>query len=121
MTRPGGELSYDGIWSVQVASDFGWQTLGILVLDNGRALGGSDRGYSRGTYEVDRAKLRMSLHVDFYRPPRTLFGVAENHIELHVEGERLQDTVTGQAERRDVPGLSLPIRLTWRARLVDAP
>jgi len=114
-------MDYDGIWSVQIGSDLGWQTLGVLVLDNGRALGGGDRGYSRGTYEATGAKLRMSLHVHFYRSPRTLFGARDKAIDLRMEGERLDDNVTGQAERPDVPGLSLPIRLTWRAPLVDAP
>ena len=114
-------MNYDGIWSIQIGSDLGWQTLGVLVLDNGRVLGGGDRGYSRGTYEATEGKLSMSLHVDFYRTPRPLFGVRDKAFDLHVEGERMQDTVTGEAERPDMPGLSLPIRLTWRAPLVDAP
>ena len=114
-------MSYDGIWSIQIASDLGWQTLGVLVLENGRALGGGDRAYSRGTYEATGAKIRMSLHVNYYRSPRTLFGVKDKAIELSVVGERLHDNVTGEAERPDMPGLSLPIRLTWRAPLVDAP
>ncbi len=112
-------MSYEGIWRIQIGSDFGWQTLGVLVLENGRALGGGDREYSRGTYEETEAKLRMSLHVHFYRPPRTLFGVTEKDIELRLEAERLQDTLKGQVERPDMPGVSLPVRLTWRARLPE--
>ncbi len=114
-------MNYDGIWSIQIGSDFGWQTLGILVLENGRALGGGDRAYSLGTYEASETKIRMSLHVHFYRSPRTLFGVTDKDIDLHVEGERLQDTLEGQVERPDMPGLSLPVRLTWRASIPDAP
>ena len=114
-------MDYDGIWSVQIGSDLGWQTLGVLVLNNGRALGGGDRGVSRGMYEATGAKFRMSLHVHFYRTPRLLFGVREKAFDLRVEGERLDDTVTGEAKRPDIPGLSLPVRLIWRAPLLDAP
>ena len=114
-------MTYDGIWSVQIGSDLGWQTLGVLVLDNGRALGGGDRAYSRGTYEAAGARFRMSLHVHYYRSPRTLFGVRDNAIDLHMVGERLHDDIMGEAERPDMPGLSLPIRLTWRAPLLDSP
>ena len=114
-------MSYEGIWSIQIGSDFGWQTLGILVLENGRALGGGDRAYSRGTYEATETTLRMSLHVHFYRSPRTLFGVMDKDIELELEAERLQDTLEGQAERPDMPGVSLPVRLTWRAPIGDPP
>ncbi len=114
-------MSYDGIWSVQVGSDFGWQTLGILVLERGRALGGGDREYSHGTYEETGGKLRMSLHVHFFRPARTLFGVTDTDIDLELEVGRLQDTLEGQVKRPDMPGVSLPVRLTWRASIPDAP
>ncbi len=112
-------MSYDGIWSVQIGSDLGWQTLGILVLDHGRAHGGGDKEYSRGTYEAGQDELRMSLHVHFYRSPRTLFGVMDKDIDLRVRGERLHDSIIGEAERPDMPGLTLPVRLSWRAPLLN--
>ena len=110
-------MSYEGIWSIQIGSDFGWQTLGILVLEKGRALGGSGRAYSHGTYQGTEKTLRMSLHVHYYRSPRSLFGVTDKDVDLRLEAERLQDTLKGQVERPDMPGVSLPVRLTWRAPL----
>jgi hypothetical protein len=116
--------SYNGTWSVQIGSDVGWQTLGVLVLENGRAMGGGDRSYSRGTYEESEGKLHMSLHVHYYRSPRILFGATEKDIDLLFVGERLQDTVQGYAERPDmpgmIPGMTLSVRLTWKAPLLEA-
>ena len=100
------ETNYEGIWSLQIGSDFGWRTSGILILENGRALGGNE------------GKLRISVHLHYYRSPRFLFGVKEKDLDLLLVGKRLQDTVEGQAERRNMPGMTLPVRLTWRAPVV---
>ncbi len=112
------ETNYEGIWSLQIGSDFGWRTSGILILENGRALGGNDRAYAYGAYEESEGKLRISVHLHYYRSPRFLFGVKEKDLDLLLVGKRLQDTVEGQAERRNMPGMTLPVRLTWRAPVV---
>jgi len=44
-------MTFDGIWAAQIYGVYGWESTGILILENGRVLGGGNNHYSIGTYE----------------------------------------------------------------------
>lgn len=67
-------MSIEGISTDEVYGPFGWENQGVLLLENGRILGGDNKQYAIGTYSLSGDDLRAELKVHYYGPPRTVFG-----------------------------------------------
>ena len=46
-------MSIDGIWTSEILGMFGWESVGIIEFDRGKAVGGGNNHYFTGTYEKD--------------------------------------------------------------------
>jgi hypothetical protein len=111
-------VSIDGIWAL---SFYGvWESAGILVLENGRAIGGGYNHYSRGSYETGDGSVRLSLTVDYFGTPRTLFGEKTKEFPLEFEGSVQGSSISGSAFRPDKKAVPLQFQLTRRADVPSA-
>jgi len=110
-------MSADGIWSTEVLGVFGWESTGILVLDQGRAIDGGNHHYSTGRYAVRDGHIRISLAVEYYGTPRTIFGAADKTLNVEINGHLAGGTIEGSAHRLDRPDQKATIKLIRRSAL----
>ena len=110
-------MSVDGIWTSEILGLFGWETTGILILENGRAIDGGNHHYSFGGYEFSDDRIRVSLDVEYHGTPRTIFGSADKSLSVEINGKLRGNTIVGTAHRLDKPDQKVTIRLTHRTEI----
>lgn len=108
-------MSIEGIWTLAFYGIFGWESAGIVVLENGRALGGGNNHYSWGRYEANGDGVKLSLMVDYFGTPRTFFGEKVKEFPMEFEGTVEENTISGSAFRPDKSAIPLQFQLTRRA------
>jgi hypothetical protein len=108
-------VAFDGIWTSEILGLFGWETTGILVLEEGRAIDGGNHHFSTGSYEATDNGIRISLAVEYHGTPRTIFGSADKNLSVEIQGKLRGDTIVGEACRQDKPDQKITVRLTRRA------
>ena len=111
------KMSYDGIWTVQIAGPLGWRNVGILVMDGGRAVAGNDNFYARGSYSVSDTLIRMTLAVWFYGTSPTIAGTGGQAFTIEFQGNLTPHFVSGTLSRPDKTNFTMRTRLTRRADL----
>ncbi|PRY20722.1 type III secretion system (T3SS) negative regulator GrlR [Aliiruegeria haliotis] len=112
-------MSVEGVWTLEVYGPFGWDNRGVFVLDRGRILGGDNRQYTVGDYQLANADFSANLNVHYYGPPRTDFGEAREQFDTVIAGKLSEGVIEGSIGRRDRPQFDLQIRLTKRMELPD--
>ncbi len=110
-------MSLEGIWTGEVYGAFGWDTRGVFILQSGQVMGGDNRQYSMGTYNLDGDTFKAVLAVHYYGPPRTVYGEASEEFTTHVEGTLKNGVVEGLIGRPDRPEYDLQFRMTRRMDL----
>lgn len=110
-------MSVNGIWTVEIYGIYDWEANGVLVLENGRALGGGNNHYSVGAYELLDERMAMDLQVKYFGSPRTLFGESQRDIAIHFKGDQRDDVINGTMARPDKPGMVVTAKLTKNADL----
>ena len=111
-------MSIQGLWTSEIYGLQGWENNGVVVLENGRVMGGGRHHFSTGSYEVTGEEFSMSLDIEYHGPPRTLFGSSDKRITLALTGQIGDNTIEGSIFRPESPKQSLMCRLTKR---VDIP
>ena len=111
-------MSAEGIWTGEILDPYGWESSGVYVLENGRILGGSSRHYSAGTYCVSGDTFKASVVVNYYGPPRTIFGEKQERFEIEVSGTIGEGVIDAQVVRSDKPKSPVQYRMTRR---MDVP
>lgn len=79
---------FDGIWSVDIFGMYGWESIGMLGLNDGHAIGGGNHHYAVGGYTETDGKVSISLTMNYKDVPRTLLGEAKNRFKVVFEGTR---------------------------------
>ena len=110
-------MSVDGIWTGEVYGPFGWDNRGVFLIENGRVVGGDNRQYSTGSYELVGTSFKAELTVHYYGPPRTQYGEAREQFRTELTGEVIDGVIQGSVGRPDRPDFDLQIRLTKRLDL----
>ena len=82
----------------------------------GRVIGGDSRQYSWGRCHQDGDQIEATLTVQYYGPPRTVYGEAAETFSTVIKGALKDGTVEGTIGRPDRPEYDLQFRLTRRAR-----
>jgi hypothetical protein len=113
-------MSIEGIWTDEVYGPFGWENQGVFLLEKGRILGGDNRQFSIGTYSLSGDDLKAELKVQYYGPPRTVFGKVEEQFTTVIAGTMKDGEILGTISRPDRPQFDLQIRLTKRLELPSA-
>lgn len=110
-------MSVDGVWTLEVYGPFGWDNRGVFIMDDGRILGGDNRQYTAGSYELSGNRFVATLSVHYYGPPRTNFGEMREEFDSTLVGDLNDSIIEGTIGRRDRPQFDLQIRLTKRMEL----
>lgn len=108
-------MSPEGIWTTEIMGIFGWESTGVMVLENGRAIDGGNHHYSVGRYESANGDVRISLSVEYYGTPRTIFGAADKNLSVEINGKLGKDTIEGTVHRLDKPNQKVTIKMSRRA------
>ncbi|MEM7223080.1 MAG: GrlR family regulatory protein [Pseudomonadota bacterium] len=111
-------MTIEGIWTGELYGPYGWENTGVYVLEQGRMLGGNDRHYSTGRYRLDGSAFRAEVAVQYYGPPRAIFGDKRETFDIQVAGELSDDVIDATISRDDRPGYDVQYRLTRR---IDIP
>lgn len=108
-------MSVNGIWTTELMSLYGWETTGVMLLEDGRVVGGSNIHYSVGSYEETGDRISVNVSIEFHGPPRTFFGASDKNLSIQFEGKIRDGLIEGSAHRTDKPGLDIAYRLRRRA------
>ena len=113
-------MSIEGIWTGEVYGPFGWENRGIFVLEKGRIIGGDNRQYTMGSYNVSESQVTAEFKIHYYGPPRTVFGEKSEEFTVQMNGTIRDDVIDGLVSRPDKEHLELQYRLTKRMDLQSA-
>ncbi len=106
-------MTIDGIWTSEIYGIYGWESTGILIMENGRVLGGGNRHFSKGVCEVADNKVKVTLDVQYHHGhTRTIFGEAGEKFQVTFSGEWEDNVISGYEGRPDHPSVSITARLT---------
>ena len=112
-------MRFDGIWYVEIFGLYGWESIGILLLDEGYVAGGGDHHYTVGNYSESNDQISISLTMCYKDVPRTLFGEARNEFKVEFEGtySRKKDRFQGLMHRPHKTEMAVGCRLKRGADL----
>jgi hypothetical protein len=111
-------MSIEGIWTGEILGPYEWENSGVYILERGRIIGGNNRHYSTGTYELDGDRYTSTVSVHYYGPPRTVFSDARRDFEINVTGKLVDGTlIEAEVVRSDRPKTSVIYRMTKRMDL----
>jgi hypothetical protein len=111
-------MKINGIWTGEIYTPYGWENSGVYILDGGDIVGGSNRHYSAGNYKQSGKKFKANLNVNYYGPPRVIFGDRQEKLEIKVTGKIKKNVINGEIVRPDKPQYTVRYRLTKRMDLV---
>ena len=106
-------MSMNGIWSAELYGVYGWENIGIVVIEDGRVISGGDNHYAVGSCEsTGKNKLTVSLTVDYFGTPRRLFGDTNKRSRIAFRGQRKADRIRGEMWATGKPKMTVTTRLT---------
>ncbi len=110
------EALWSVVFSMQDTEDVNG---GVVIFEEGKIYGGDSQYYYHGIYElIGDTKISGYLSVNHYHGPvYTAFGTAESNISVIVQGDLLDDTVTGQITHSATGG-SIPFRMDRKTNLI---
>jgi hypothetical protein len=114
-------MTLDGLWSAEIFGLLGWESIGVMVMEEGRAVGGGNNHLSMGRYRLDGNQVEMTLDLFYHGKPRTVFGARDKELQVRLKGRFEEGAIEGIAYRPDKEDLSLTFRLTKRADLPPRP
>ncbi len=99
----------DGLWTVEFISTINRSGKGVLVLNNGRLLGGDEGYYYSGTYQVTGAKIQGKVNVIRFDPNNlSVFGDID-HFTLSFSGDISDYHLTAAATITDNPKFQIRV------------
>lgn len=110
----------DGIWTGEILGPYGWENSGVYVLEGGRILGGNNRHYSSGTFQVTDGVYTAKIAVHYYGQPRAIFGSQQTEFEIEVAGEVKADVIDATVTRPERAGKEVHYRMTKRTDIPAA-
>ena len=91
-------MTIEGIWTGEVYGTFGWEKWRVFLMQNSRIVGGDNRQYSIGTFNLPGDDLTSELHVHYYYDwPRTIFGKAREEFTSVIEAKTREVEINGRS------------------------
>ena len=106
----------DGLWIVQFEGLQG-RGSGVIVLVDGRALGGDEAYTYEGHYRIERDRLVARVKVSNFRPEIGNVAGIQGDFEVEINAPVGDGIVQGSASFVARPDMSIAVRLTKKANL----
>ncbi len=118
MSETNDPTTFEGLWSIQFASDIGVVGAGVVVLETERVFGGGAQYIYLGKFKAGgKHQISAEITVTHYAgEPYFIFGTG-SEFSLQLSGTLSGDTISGVGTRVDDPSRSLRVILTKRASL----
>jgi hypothetical protein len=110
-------MALDALWSVELEARGRSTNGGVIILQSGHILGGSNTHYYIGTFMTGGTKLQGHVRIAWYSGSRqTAWGDEAEVVEAKVSGESGgPNTITGKVSRSGHPDISF--RMAKQAEL----
>jgi hypothetical protein len=106
----------EGLWIVQFEGLQG-EGAGVVVLVNGRALGGDEAFTYDGHYKIDKGQLNAKVVVSNFRPGfGSVMGISGDH-ELEISAPLGDGVIQGAMNLVGKPDISIAVKLTKKTNL----
>ncbi len=108
-----------GIWTIEVASIYGWENRGILIFceDKNHVMGGGRTHYSIGSYSRSGNNIKVELEVHYHSEQKVIFGDKQKNVSVVFQGKHKGGKIRGEIKNPKDSKYSIPLRLTKRANL----
>lgn len=91
---------------------------GVVVFKGNRLFGGDSGYYYVGEYSADAKTLQISAKIVKHDPTaEDAFGDRSASFDIESQMTIGEGFIEGHMERRDLPGIRLPVRLIWKEDL----
>ncbi len=112
----------EGLWTAEFGSSTGIFGGGVVVLKDGKIMGGDGGHYYLGEYTLDGNTLRATIEVQpFIDNYRSVFGTMNQKLILDLVGSlQDQDHMIAQGHPRGMPQLAFGVKLTRQPKHEDA-
>ncbi|MDJ0945676.1 MAG: hypothetical protein QNJ30_19585 [Kiloniellales bacterium] len=110
-------MTIEGIWTGEIYGPYGWEQIGVYVIEQGLMLGGNNRHYSVGRYSLSGKAFEAEILNYYYGPPRTIFGEKRERFEIKLTGRLEAEVIDGKIVRADRPRFDVVCQLTKRLDL----
>ena len=98
-------LSVEGVWKVQMLGPYGWETIAMAFLQDGRYRAANADHYTIGSYEVVGDEFTADLWATQPGKVRSVYGSKKKRVHMSIRG-RIK---SGRANKADkITGSSLP-------------
>jgi len=106
----------EGLWTIEGETMMGSSGAGIIVLNDGRMLGGGAKFFWVGGYSIDNRKFIADARCfHFHGPATSAFGDSAPDFRLKMRGTCSGDRIDGDVERSDLAGRKLRFQMIRRA------
>jgi hypothetical protein len=102
----------NGLWTIEFASPLGRAGSGIIVLNEGRLLGGDASYYYSGEYTIEGDVIQGRAHINRFDPNGISVLGNIDHYSLDFTGTIDNDSFTGVASLVDRPEMQVRVRCT---------
>jgi len=107
----------EGLWTAEFGSSTGVFSGGVVVLQDGRVMGGDGGYFYLGEYTLNGNALRASIEVQpFIENYQSVFRTANRKLTLDLVGSlQDRDHAMAQGTPRGMPHMAFGVKLTKRA------
>ena len=107
----------EALWSVEFVANTQGFGSGVVVVENGKVLGGDAQYFYVGSCKFENGVLHASAVITHYAgPPNSVFGTS-NKFTISVSGTPAHDKFVLRGHVVEVPQLQISINFTRRAEL----
>jgi len=104
-------VNLNGLWTANFSSATGMTGSGVVVLMDGRVLGGDANYHYVGTYTIDESRFHAEIQVTHYFGPLTnIFGPFRS-IKLVLDGATSEQLIMAQGYVVSAQALRMSLRL----------
>ena len=107
----------DGLWTAEFGSSTGGFSGGVVVLRDGKLMGGDAGYYYLGDYQIREKSFQATIQVfPFLKEYESVFKTVGQNLKLNLVGSLIDGShATAQGHPEGMPHLRLGVRLTKRS------
>ena len=110
-------MALEQLWSVEFVSELGSEGGGVIVLENGKLLGGNNNYFYIGSYDLKNNKFNATIDIKHYHGKcNPVFGKLEEFI-LKLQGDSDEESMLLTGHMLEDPSRELHVRLIYHTEI----